>query len=217
MLLAPSPLRGEGWGEGWVLAVTPIPLTVIPAKAGSASQQPKAGHPVTLLWCEDSATWLACGGLPTSCRRPGHFSLFGQRKVTKREATPMARLPGLQPGRYAGGLRGFSTGHPCPDEKLAGLPAGHPAGYSSTRPPRHRGPEVKSESQSQSGAHRAPEAAAVVSPCPWVPCRSALVRDRSVMSLPLRRLVAHQCAPTEKPPDELQCDVPRQRHEPLRF
>jgi len=26
--------RGEGWGEGWVLAITRVPLTVIPAKAG---------------------------------------------------------------------------------------------------------------------------------------------------------------------------------------
>ena len=31
--------------------------------------------------------------------------------------------------RFAVGLRGFSTAHPCAGEKLAGIPAGHPAGF----------------------------------------------------------------------------------------
>ena len=62
-------------------------------------------------------------------RRPSHFSLRGQREVTKRKATPLPRLTGLRPVRFASGLRGLSTVHPWTDDKLAGIPAGHPAGF----------------------------------------------------------------------------------------
>jgi len=63
------------------------------------------------------------------CRGPSHFSLRGQRKVTKREATPMARPPGILPSGCAGGLRGFPTAHPCTGGKLARIPAGHPSDF----------------------------------------------------------------------------------------
>ena len=53
----------------------------------------------------------------------------------------MPRLPGLWPSRCACGLRGFSTGHPCPVEKLAASMR-PPCGLSSTRPPRHTGTPV---------------------------------------------------------------------------
>ena len=65
-------------------------------------------------------------------RGPSHFSLFGQRKVTQREATPAWRLPGVLPGKSVSRGRAFrqdfrqlllrcSTSDipvlACPDEK----------------------------------------------------------------------------------------------------
>ena len=57
-------------------------------------------------------TWLACGGLPTCCRRPGHFLLLAQEKITtemvampKEKAPRMTRLPSV--GRK---VRGRVTG-----------------------------------------------------------------------------------------------------------
>ena len=43
----------------------------------------------------------------------------------------MARPAGILPSGCAGGLRGFSTAHPCAGEKLARIHASHPAGFSS--------------------------------------------------------------------------------------
>jgi len=83
-----------------------------------------------------------------------YFSLRGQRKVTtaaagaaangeagpqgggqdarsKREATPRTRPPGILPRGCEGGLRGFSTAHPCAVEKLARIHSGHPADFPS--------------------------------------------------------------------------------------
>ena len=80
-------------------------------------------------------------------RRPSHFSLRGQREVTKRKATPLSRLTGLRPVRYASGLRGLSTVHPWTDAKLARIHASHPAGFSSARPPLQRGGQVKSRAR----------------------------------------------------------------------
>jgi len=65
------------------------------------------GHSAsTSLRCRVIATWIACGGLPSSCRRPGHFLLLAQEKVTtemvampKRTAPRMTRLPSV--GRKA--------------------------------------------------------------------------------------------------------------------
>jgi hypothetical protein len=47
----------------------------------------------------------------------------------KRKATPLTRFAGLLPAKSAGGLRGLSTAHPWTDAKLAGIHAGHPAGF----------------------------------------------------------------------------------------
>ena len=44
MLFAPSPLRGEGWGEGLSLQKTPRPLSVIPAEAGIQFKHEPEGH-----------------------------------------------------------------------------------------------------------------------------------------------------------------------------
>ena len=135
------------WQGNCAARGTPAPLTVVPAKAGIQCRS---------LCFDVIATWLACRGLPSRCRGPGYFSLRGQREVTKRKATPMARLPGC-----ALQVRGWVTEvcrqGSCPDDKLAGILAGHPAGFSSTHPPRHRGPEERqsnpqSQSQSESQA-----------------------------------------------------------------
>ena len=64
------------------------------------------------LGCRVTATGLACGGLPTSCWRPGHFLLFAQEKVTKEKGTPAWRWLGCAQ-RVREGRPGFSTGHPA--------------------------------------------------------------------------------------------------------
>jgi hypothetical protein len=80
----------------------------------------------------------------------GSLSLACPRESNPRRRAPrMTRLPGLRPSRCAGGLRGFSTGHPCPVEKLAASMR-PPFGLSSTRPPRHTGtPRAKSHTKSR--------------------------------------------------------------------
>ncbi|MET3651923.1 hypothetical protein [Dyella japonica] len=72
-----------------VQATEDLPL-VIPAKAGGAFQQPKAGHPVTLLLviaiplpallqrCRDLAAYAA--GVSIGCRRSSHFSFAGPKE-----------------------------------------------------------------------------------------------------------------------------------------
>ena len=71
----------------------------------------------------------------SACRRPSHFSLRGQRKVTQREATPMARPPGILPCGCAGGLRGFSAALPVPSKNW---PASLPAILRTFPPPTRR-------------------------------------------------------------------------------
>ncbi|GAB2808845.1 hypothetical protein GCM10027021_36930 [Dyella kyungheensis] len=48
----------------------------------------EAGPSAFALGCRVIATWLACRGLPSSCRRPGHFLLLAQEKVTKEKGPP---------------------------------------------------------------------------------------------------------------------------------
>jgi len=120
-------------------------LLVVLAQAGGVFQQPKAGHPVSsVLDCRVTAIGLACGGLPPACRPPGHFSLCGQREVTKRKATPISRPCGVADGR-----RGGSTGHPALTiHWLASMPAT----LRAIPPPacsRHRGGEVKGQREEQ--------------------------------------------------------------------
>ena len=61
-------------------------------------------------------------------QRAGHFSLSGQREVTKRKATQRCRSPGILPCDCARGLRGSRTAHPAPT-RTGPRPAGHPSGY----------------------------------------------------------------------------------------
>jgi hypothetical protein len=68
---APSPLRGYGWDEGWVL------------------RRPSWGVIFGVV-----ARWLACGGLSDACRRPSYFSLLAQREVAKRNG--LSSPPTLQ-------------------------------------------------------------------------------------------------------------------------
>src|SRR5579859_861316 len=111
--------------------------------AGGALQQPKGWSCRTSAHgFGDTAIWLACGGLPTSCRRPGHFSLLAQRKVTKRNGTPIAALAG-EAGQCVRVGRAFRRGS-CPGEKES---ASMPIPLRACRPPltaAQGGPEVKS-------------------------------------------------------------------------
>jgi len=61
---------------------------------------------------------------------PSHFLLRAQREVTKRKGTPEGAPSGLLPSRCAGGLRVFDSTSSA-DEKLARIPASHPAGSPS--------------------------------------------------------------------------------------
>ena len=79
-------------------------------------------------------------------RGPSHFLLLVQEKVTKEKDTPVPRLI-LRPCkiRCARRLRGLSTGHPWPDDKLARIPARDPSGYP---PPPRRGTGAPLKSRS---------------------------------------------------------------------
>jgi len=68
------------------------------------------------------------------------FSCVAKRKVTKREGHPAYALSGLPARKVRGRVTGFVDSTSCADAKLAGILAGHPAGFSSTRPPLQRGP-----------------------------------------------------------------------------
>jgi hypothetical protein len=79
-------------------------------------------------------------GAFTRRRRASYFSLRGQREVTKRNAAPMQRSPGVLPSDSAQRLRGWLTVPPWTGSQLARIPASHPAGFSSATAPLHRGP-----------------------------------------------------------------------------
>ena len=70
----------------------------------------------------DTATWLACRGIPCRCRGPGHFLLLAQEKVTKEKGTLAAAVTRAScPRDYASRLRGSLTVRPCTDSELAGI------------------------------------------------------------------------------------------------
>jgi hypothetical protein len=68
------------------------------------------------------------------------FSCVAKRKVTKREGHPAYAPCGHPARKVCGRVAGFVDSTSCADDKLAGFRAGHPAGFSSTRPPLQRGP-----------------------------------------------------------------------------
>ena len=104
--------------------------------------------------CRVIATGLACRGLPTSCRRPGHFLLLAQEKVTKEKGPPDDAPSGLRPPGARVGCGVFRQGI-LPWRKTGPHPCGPPFGLSSTHPPRHTGtpesqePRAKSRSRSR--------------------------------------------------------------------
>ena len=57
--------------------------------------------------CRDTATWLACRGLPSSCRRPGYFLLLAQEKVTKEKGPPDDAPSGPLALQVRGRVTGF--------------------------------------------------------------------------------------------------------------
>ncbi len=61
------------------------------------------------------ASLLACSGLPSRCRGPGHFLLLAQEKVTKENGTPRGAV-WAAPSQSVRGGRAFRPGS-CPDEK----------------------------------------------------------------------------------------------------
>jgi len=63
-----------------------------------------------------------------------------KEKVTKEKEHPAYALAGHRARQVRGWVTGFVDRASCPDAKLAGIPAGHPAGCSSTHPPLQRGP-----------------------------------------------------------------------------
>jgi len=71
------------------------------------------------------AAYAAC--VPTSCRRPGHFLLLAQEKVTKEKGPPDEAPIGLKPDRFAVGWRAFRRGI-LPRRKVPGVLPGTPAG-----------------------------------------------------------------------------------------
>ncbi len=145
-MFSPTPLRGEGWGEG---SIWPHCL----------SRHPCAGRRrfLTAEWLviQGGIAWLSRGGdlaayaagVSPFCRRPSHFSLLAQRKVTQRKGPPDEAPSGPTALQVRGRVPGFSTGL-LPRRKGIGIPADSPAGLFSTRPPPHTGPS-RSKAQSR--------------------------------------------------------------------
>ncbi len=86
---------------------------------------------------------VACGGVSPSCRRPSHFSLRGQRKVTQRKA-----IPGASPFGCVRVGRAFRQGI-LPWRKGIDIRVDAPAGLIVQPSPTHRGPEGQGQHQGQ--------------------------------------------------------------------
>jgi hypothetical protein len=96
----------------------------------------------------DTSIWLACRGLPTSCRRPGHFSLLAQRKVTKRKGPPDGAPSGLRPPGARSGYGVFRQDIPVLSKNWP-HPCGHPAGFPPPARRVIRGPQKPSQIKSR--------------------------------------------------------------------
>ena len=66
-----------------------------------------------------------------------------KEKVTKEKGHPASALSGPPARKVRVRATGFVDSTSCADAKLAGILAGHPAGFSSARPPLQRGPRVE--------------------------------------------------------------------------
>ena len=105
----------------------------------SSSSRRRPGSRASVYSCRDTAIWLACRGLPSSCRRPGYFLLLAQEKVTKEKGPPddAPSGPSGPPGARVGS--GVFRQGILPWRKTGPHPCGPPFGLSSTHPPRHTG------------------------------------------------------------------------------
>jgi hypothetical protein len=121
---APSPRRGEGWGEGRVLAGTFL------SRRGGVDGAERSAV----------ASWPAYGR--GFAPLPGRelLSLACPRESSQREGHPGGTPSGLPARKVREMAVGFFDRASCPDEKLAGIRAGHPAGFSTVTSPRPRGP-----------------------------------------------------------------------------
>jgi len=68
----------------------------------------------------------------TLLRRANPFLSLAREKGTKERGTPLPRFPGIHARKVRVRVTGFVDRASCPDAKLTGIPAGHPAGCSST-------------------------------------------------------------------------------------
>ena len=103
--------------------------------------------------CCVAAIGLACRGLSSRCRGPSHFSLSGQRKVTKRKATPLGACR-AEARQVREGRPGFSTGHPALT-KRARHPCRAPCGpIVRPSPPAQGGDTSKARAEGSSSAER---------------------------------------------------------------
>ncbi len=66
-----------------------------------------------------------------------------KEKVTQEKGHPASAPCGHPARKVRVRATGFVDRASCPDDKLAGIPAGHPAGFSFARPPLQRGPRVE--------------------------------------------------------------------------
>ena len=107
---------------------------------------------------------------------------------------------------------GFVDRTSCPDDKLAGIPAGHPAGYSSTRPPLSYGdPEsqerraraIAEAKQGQERKRRQKQRQKKSEPCRLAnPLWERTLCATGVSSVSLRRFVAHRVRSHRKATDK---------------
>ena len=98
-----------------MLWAVPSDVLVIPAKAGIPLLALLAYRDVFLR-------------LRPPRRRPSHFLLLAQEKVTKEKGTPDGAPTGLLPGGSAGSGRVPLTAHPCADSGIGAIPRAAPAG-----------------------------------------------------------------------------------------
>ena len=122
-IFAPSLLRGEGWGEGRVLAMPFIsPLPLVGEGWGSGAFAP--------------APWQVSKRFRAAAAARATSLLLVQKRSSPEKTTPRWRAlrPSMGSG-CAGGLRGFPTAPPCTGGKLARFLAGHPADFPP--PARH--------------------------------------------------------------------------------
>ncbi|HJW07912.1 MAG TPA: hypothetical protein VJ527_15580, partial [Rhodanobacter sp.] len=85
------------------------------------------------------AEWESRSFRVKSFRLPSAAELLSlcvaKEKVTKEKGHPASAPCGHPARKVRGRATGFVDRASCPDAKLAGIPAGHPAGFSSARPP----------------------------------------------------------------------------------